>query len=112
MLSTAPIVAAPREGGFILDTDVSDFALGAVLQQEQHGRTVVIAYASRALLAAEKSYCTTRKELLGVIYGLKKFRHYLLGNHFLLRTDHSALTSLLRSPEPVSQLARWLDLIA
>ena len=35
-----------------------------------------------------------------------------MGNHFLLRTDHSALTSLLKTPEPVGQQARWLDLIA
>ena len=113
-LTTAPVVGMPRPGGgFILDTDASDSALGAVLQQEQDGETVVIAYASRALLAAEKSYCTTRKELLGVIYGLKQFRHYLWGSkQFLLRTDHAALTSLFRAPNPMQQQARWLGFIA
>ena len=113
LLTTAPVVAAPRDGGgFTLDTDASDEALGAVLQQEQDGKVAVISYASRALLATERSYNTTRKELLGIVYGLKHFRHYLLGNSFLLRTDHSALTSLLKAPEPVGQQARWLDLIA
>ena len=112
-LTTAPVVSAPdSEGLFILDTDASDDSLGAVLQQEQNGVVKVIAYASRALLAAEKSYCTTRKELLAIIYGLKQFRHYLLCQKFQLRTDHAALTSLQRSPEPVGQQARWLDLLA
>ena len=45
--------------------DIDDEALGLVLQQEQEG---IIAYASRALLPAERSYCMTRKELLAVIY--------------------------------------------
>ena len=47
-----------------------------------------------------------------MIYGFKQFRHYLLITPFLLRTDHAALTSLLKSPEPVSQQARWLNLLA
>ena len=113
LLTTAPVMAAPREGaGFILDTDASDETLGAVLQQEQDGKVVVIAYASRALIAAERVYCTTREELLAIIYGLKQFRHYLLVNPFIPRTDHAALTSLLKAAEPVGQQARWLDLIA
>lgn len=45
-----------------LDTDASDFALGAILQQKQNGVSKVIGYASRALNAAEQSYCITRNE--------------------------------------------------
>ena len=111
-LVNAPVVCSPREGcPFILDTDASDFALGAVLQQLQDLRVVVIAYASRNLSEPEIAYCTTRKELLGIIYGLKQFRHYLLGQKFQLRTDHSALTTIFRSVT-VGQQARWLDLLA
>ena len=72
----------------------------------------IIAYASRGLNAAERSYCTTRKELLGVIYGLKKFRHFLLARPMVIRTDHAALTFLMKTPEPLGQQARWLDLLA
>ena len=71
----------------------------------------VIAYASRALQPAERSYFTTRKELLAVIYGLKHFRQFLLGRRFIGRTDHAALTSLFRTPEPVGQQVRYLDLL-
>ena len=80
------------EGQFVLDTDTSDFALGVVLQQEQNGELPVIAYASRGLNKAEHSYCTTRKELVGVVSGLKKFRHLLLARHIVIRSDHAALT--------------------
>ena len=111
-LTNAPVISAPVEGGkYLLETDASDQALGAVLQQEQGGKLKVIAYASRVLSSAERAYCVTRKELLAVIFGLKQFRHFLLMNQFVLRVDHSALTALLRSPNPVGQSARWLDII-
>ena len=112
-LVSAEILASPVEGGrYLLDTDASGQALGAVLQQQQKDGLRVIAYASRSLLPTERSYCTTRLELLGVVYGLRQFRHYLLGREFTLRTDNAAVTSLFRTPEPLAQQARWLDLLA
>ena len=78
-LTHYPVLAPPIPGGkYIIDTDASDFAMGAVLQQEQHGTVRVIAYASKTSDAAERMYCTTRKELAAVIYALKMFRHYVL----------------------------------
>ena len=112
-LTSAPILAPPRdEGLYYLDTDASNVALGAVLQQEQDGQIRVIAYASRGLSNAESNYCTTRKELLAVIFGLKKFRQHLLGRPICVRTDHAALTYLMKTPEPIGQQARWLDVIS
>ena len=111
-LTTAPILAMPRDGGlFYLDTDASDCGLGAVLSQIQDNSERVIAYASRTLNNAEKNYCVTRKELLAVVYGLKQFRQFLLGRHFIIRTDHSALQWLQKTPEPIAQQARWLAYI-
>jgi len=70
-LTSAPILVPPRdEGRYVLDTDTSDQALGAVLQQEQDGQLCVIGYASRTLTTAKRRYCITRKELLSVVYGL------------------------------------------
>jgi len=112
-LMTAPILVPPRdEGKYVLDTDTSDTALGAVLQQEQDGQLRVIGYASRALTNAERRYCITREELLGVVYGLKKYRQHLLGRQIVFRTDHAALTFLKNTPEPIGQQGRWLDLMA
>ena len=96
-----PVLAPPMpEGKYIIDTDASNFAMGAVLQQEQNGTVRVIAYATKTFDAAERQYCTTRKELAAVIYALKEFRHYVVGGvRFLLRTDHGALTSLFKTTE-------------
>ena len=79
-----PILSTPQPvGKFVLDSNGSDYALGAVLSQWQEGDLKVIAYGSRLMNSAESSYCTTRKELLAIIYGLKFFRHYLLSAEFL-----------------------------
>ena len=111
-LITAPILSSPRDDGdYILDTDASLFGLGAVLQQRQDGEVKVIAYASRTLSRAEGNYSTTRRELLAVIFGFKQFRQFLLGRHFLLRVDHSALAYLRRTTELMGQAARWLEFI-
>jgi predicted aspartyl protease len=111
-LTTAPVLGTPRDvGTFYLDTDACDQGLGAVLSQEQEGELRLVAYASRSLTRAERVYCTTRKELLAIVFGLKQFRQYLLARQFVIRTDHAALQSLRKSPEPIGQQGRWLDLI-
>ena len=76
----------------MLDTDASEQSIGAVLSRKQGGEKKVIAYASRAYSRVEQNYCTTRKELLVVVYFMEQFRLYLKGNRHLVRTDHAALT--------------------
>ena len=111
-LTTPPILTMPRDDGdIILDTDASDRSIGSVLSQIQDGEEKVIAYAGRVLSRREINYCITRKELLAVVYSLKHFRQYLLGKHYKVRTDHAALTWLRRTPEPIGQQARWLEIM-
>jgi len=112
-LVEAPILAYPDPAKeYILDTDASNHTVGAVLSQVQDGREVVVAYYSKALLAAEKNYCTTRRELLAVVKAVKHFRPYLYGCTFRLRADHASLIWLCRRAEPSSQVARWLKILA
>ena len=109
-LSTPPILAMPNDQDvYVLDTDASDRAIGAVLSQVQHGQEKVIAFAGRCLNRSETNYCVTRKELLAVVYFIRYFRHFLVGRPFKLRTDHSALTWLNKTRDPIGQNARWLE---
>ena len=109
-LASPPVLTMPNDTDpFILDTDASDRAIGAVLSQIQDGKECVIAYAGRCLSKTESNYCVTRKELLAVVYFIQYFRHYLLGRSFDLRTDHSALTWLSKTRDPIGQNARWLE---
>ena len=110
MLSSAPVLTLPNDtGSYRLDVDASDHGIGAVLSQFQDGQEKVIAYASRLYSQQEARYCVTRKELLSAVHFTKVFRQYLLGRPFVLRTDHSALQWLRRTPEPIGQQSRWLE---
>jgi len=109
LLTSAPILAFPiPKGKYILDTDASDSACGAVLSQIQNNKERVIAYASHKFSAAERKYCTTRKELLAVHKYTLHFKHYLYGQQFLVRTDHKSLIWFLNWKNPnTSQYCRW-----
>ena len=110
VLMGAAVLALPSEDGmFVLDTDASEIGIGAVLSQIQNGVERPICYASQCYNKHEKNYNVTRKELLAVVTFTKKFRQYLLGQPFLIRTDHAALQWLKRTPEPIGQQARWLE---
>jgi hypothetical protein len=113
MLTSAPVLALPTdEDEYVLDCDASLVGAGAILQQYQNGVLRVIEYASRTFNSAERSYCVTRREMAALIFGLRHFRQYLLGRHFVVRVDHMALTFYRKSREPTGQQARHLDFIA
>lgn len=61
-LTSTPVLTLPYSSDmFILDTDASDFAIGAELLQLQDGKEHVIAYGSYSLTPEQQRYCTTRK---------------------------------------------------
>ncbi len=57
-----------------------------------------IVYASELLNKVKKNYNRTHKEGLTMVFALHKFRHYLLGNKFVLYVDHMALIYLVNKP--------------
>ena len=97
---------------FILDTDASNYSIGAVLSQMQNGQERVISYASRTMNKAETNYCVTDKELLVVKYFIEYFQQYLLGRKFRVRTDHQALVWLFKIKEPKGHVARWIEILS
>jgi hypothetical protein len=92
---------------FMLTTDASNEALGAILSQGPIGRDLPIAYTNRTLVNAEKNYYTTEMELLAVVWGCKQFRQYLYGRKFTILTDHKPLTWVLIVKDPSLRLLRW-----
>jgi hypothetical protein len=111
-LTTAPVLALPcDDADLILDVDASDSGLGAGLSMLINGIEKSIAYASRTYTPTESRYCITRKELTGLIFGLQKFRQFLLSKPFTIRTDHAPLITLQKNPNPSSQMLRWIDLL-
>jgi len=108
LLTNDPILQYPNfEKPFILTTDASDYAIGAVLSQGPIGSDLPIAYASRTLNEHEINYSTTEKELLAIVWSTQYFRPYLYGRKFRIITDHKPLQWLFSLKEPNSKLVRW-----
>lgn len=92
---------------FHLDTDSSDFAIGAALSQED-GR--VLAYFSRSLTGAELNYSVYEKECLAIVAAVTYFRPYLATQKkFIVHTDHRSLATVLKWKNPPRRIARWLS---
>ncbi|CAK9834602.1 Retrovirus-related Pol polyprotein from transposon 17.6, partial [Anthophora retusa] len=107
-LCTQPILQYPDfNRPFIITTDASDFAVGAVLSQGEIGRDLPIAYASRSLNKAERNYSATEKECLAMVYAVQYFRPYVFGRKFTLVTDHRPLVWLHSVKDPTSRLVKW-----
>lgn len=110
-LTSPPILAFPDSAKLqILTTDASGRGIGAVLSQaqdEDSNDEQVVAYASRVLRGPELKYAITHMEALAVVWGVRKFRHYLAGRRFIIRTDHSALSFIFNNPTPSAKVQRW-----
>jgi hypothetical protein len=107
-LTNTPVLRYPDfTKPFILTTDASGYAIGAILSQGKLGQDQPIAYASRTLNQAELKYATVEKELLAIVWACKHFRPYLLGRKFMIITDHKGLTWIFKIKDTSSRLMRW-----
>ncbi|KAH8294585.1 hypothetical protein KR054_008113, partial [Drosophila jambulina] len=108
LLCNDPILKYPDfTKPFVLTTDASNVAIGAVLSQGTLGSDRPVRFASRTLNDREVMYSTVEKEMLAIIWATKYFRPYLFGQKFQIVTDHKPLTWLMNFKEPNSKLVRW-----
>lgn len=107
IMTTDLILAYPNfDEPFILTTDASNFAIGAVLSQIIDGKERPIAYLSRTLSKAEENYSATSKELLAIYFAAKSYRPYLYGRQFTIYTDHEPLTKELKLTDATGRVTR------
>jgi hypothetical protein len=107
-LTITPMLAQPdNTKSFDVYCDASGSGLGCVLMQDNR----VIAYASRALRPHEQNYPTHDLELAAIVHALKIWRHYLIGAHCNIYTDHKSLKYIFTQDDLNMRHRRWLELI-
>ena len=95
---------------FILDTDCSELAMGAVLAQlDENQDEKPIAFFSKKLSDSQKKYSITKQEMLALVSAIRHFHTYLYGAKFRCRVDHHSLIWLSNLKNPQGILARWLE---
>lgn len=97
---------------FILQSDASGTALGAVLQQEVDGALAPVCYASRTLSSAERRHTVYELECAAAVFGVTKFKQYLEVAPFEIQTDNAALSWLFEHPKQIGKLGRWILLLS
>jgi hypothetical protein len=94
-----------------VETDSSDFALGAVLSQRHDGRLHPVAFRSKKLAPAELNYEIYDKEMLAIVRAFQERRHYLQGakHTTTVYTDHKNLEYFTTTKVLNRRQARWAE---
>ena len=87
-MSSCPVLALlDLTRPFIVECDASGEGIGTVLMQKHHP----ITFESRKLKDYERHYSIYDKEMLAILHTLTKFRQYLVGSRFKIKTCHNSL---------------------
>ena len=89
--------------------DISKVGISATLTQIKVDKKALIALYSSTLNDVQRNYSTTNQELLSVVSVITNFRHFLLGEKFILRTDYQVLVYLTKDRDKSSRLFRWVS---
>jgi hypothetical protein len=108
VMSTCPVLALPDfTQPFVLECDALGEGIGVVLMQNRH----LIAFESRKLRGPERLYSIYDKEMLTIMHALVKFRQYLVGGIFVVRTDHNSLRYFLEQKDLNERQQKWVNKI-
>jgi hypothetical protein len=106
LMTSASVLALPNFNKlFVVETDTSKAGIGAVLMQEGH----LIAFISKSLGPKQQSLSVYESEMMVIIHGVNKWKHYSWGRHFHIQTDHISLKYLLH--QKLTTLAQHLWLV-
>ena len=112
-LATAPVLKLPDfDRQFVVTTDASDAAVGAILEQDFGKGLQPVAFASRKLNGAEIRYSAYERELLGIVWALGQWKHYFQNDHpVIIQTDHAPLRHLPNQASVNTRIWKWVNIM-
>ena len=104
-MMSVPMLGIPDfSQSFVLETDASGVGIGAVLMQNQRP----VAFFSQALPITHRFKAVYERELMAIVLAVQKWRPYLLGKPFVVRTDQKSLKFLLEQRAIGGEYQRWI----
>ena len=92
VLESAPVLSSPDFAEpFVMATDASQYGVGAVLYQKIGGRVKFIAFGAKALKRGQKNYPSSKRELLALLFSLRRWGEFLKPQSFEIEVDNRAL---------------------
>ena len=112
-MATAPVLRLPDfEKQFVVTTDASGVAAGAILEQDFGSGLQPIAFASRKLNSTEILYSAYERELLGIVCAIGQWKHYFQSPHpIIIQKDHAPLRHLPNQTSVNSRVWRWISIL-
>ena len=107
LTSTPIFITLDWEVPFELMCDVSDYIVGAILDQWKNKLFHAIYYVSKTLNEAQLDYDTNQKEFLAIVFAFDKFQPYLISNKVIVFMDHLAITYLMTKKDVNPHIIRW-----
>src|SRR5277367_3814716 len=111
LIMTAPVLIIPNNHDlFHIEADASEYALSAILLQQQEGKWKPTGFISKAFNPTQWNYEIYNCELLAIMTALHEFRkHLCMAKHiFKVWTDHANLQYFKKNHKLNRRQAQWL----
>ncbi|GBG63083.1 hypothetical protein CBR_g36568 [Chara braunii] len=92
---------------FVVTTDASQYGIGAVLQQDDSNGYRPVEFMSARMPCEKVATSTYERELYALRQALDHWKHYLLGRHFKVYSDHETVRWLKTQAKMTPKLTRW-----
>lgn len=83
------------------------YGISGIVSQEENNTRQIVTYASKTLSRCQQKYPTKEIEILAIVWTVTKFKNFIYGYHFEIRTTQCALCYLADIMHSTDRLSKW-----